>query len=161
MIVEAVNWNSGSSHMNRVQKPWQEMKKNTWFALTTSLTCWLRLCLYTTNGVPLQMWGHLLPRKRQSLTSLNHLIWQFKGWSWSITAPTAKPDFQDSSTLYWAHPGTPEMWQVTQGHARWIGGLSHQSSNLSCLCNLLQKIVICAYSDTRFEGIQVVNYPAN
>ena len=36
-------------------------------------------------------------------------------------------------------------------------GLSHQSSNLFCLCNLLQKVVICA----RFEGMQVVNYLAN
>ena len=45
--------------------------------------------------------------------------------------------------------------------ARWIGGLSHQSSDLSHLCNLLQKVVIRAFSDTGFEGIQVVNYPAN
>ena len=27
MIVVAVNWNPGSSHMNRVQRPWQKMKK--------------------------------------------------------------------------------------------------------------------------------------
>ena len=32
-----------------------------------------------------------------------------------VTAPTAYPDLQDSSTLFWAHPGMPEMWQVTQG----------------------------------------------
>ena len=45
--------------------------------------------------------------------------------------------------------------------ARWIGGLSHQSSNLSCLCNLLQKVVVHACSDTRFKRHKVVNYPAN
>ena len=45
--------------------------------------------------------------------------------------------------------------------ARWIGGLSHQSSNLSHLCNLLQKVVIWACSNTGFEGIKVVNYLAN
>ena len=42
-------------------------------------------------------------------------FWQFKGWLQSITAPAAKPDLQDFSTLYQAHPGIPEMWQVTQG----------------------------------------------
>ena len=36
-------------------------------------------------------------------------FWQFKGWLSSITAPTAKPDLQDSSTLYQVHPGMPEM----------------------------------------------------
>ena len=45
--------------------------------------------------------------------------------------------------------------------ARWIGRLSHQSSDLSHLCNPLQKVVIHAFSDTGFEGMQVVSYPAN
>ena len=35
-----------------------------------------------------------------------------------------------------------------------VGDLSH-------LCNLLHKVVIHAFSDTRFEGMQVANYPAN
>ena len=46
-------------------------------------------------------------------------------------------------------------------YARWIGGISHQSIDLSCLHNLLQKVVICALLDTRFKGIQVVAYSAN
>ena len=46
-------------------------------------------------------------------------------------------------------------------YARWIGGLSHQSSNLSCLCNLLQKVVIHASLDTRFKAMQVVTYLTN
>ena len=45
--------------------------------------------------------------------------------------------------------------------ARWIGGLSHQSSNLSHLCNLLQKVVIHACSDTGFDWDEVVNYLTN
>ena len=45
--------------------------------------------------------------------------------------------------------------------ARWIGGLSHQSSKLSHLCYLLQKVVVHACSDTRFEWHMVVNYLAS
>ena len=44
---------------------------------------------------------------------------------------------------------------------RWIGVFSHQSSNFSCLYNLLQKVVICALLDTRFKRMQVVIYLAN
>ena len=46
-------------------------------------------------------------------------------------------------------------------YARWIGRLSHQSSNLSCSHNMLQKVVICALLDTRFKGIQIVTYLIN
>ena len=54
------------------------------------------------------------------------------------------------------------VWQgVMLRYARWIGGLSHQSSNLSHLPNPLQKVVICALIDTRFKRIQVVNYLTN
>ena len=48
-----------------------------------------------------------------------------------------------------------------QRDARWIGGLSHKSSDLANLCNLLQKVVLSAFSNTGFEGMQIVNYPAN
>ena len=47
------------------------------------------------------------------------------------------------------------------GDVRWICGLSHQSSNLSCLCYLLQKVVVHACSDTGFKWHKVVNYLAN
>ena len=46
-------------------------------------------------------------------------------------------------------------------YARQIGGLSHQSSDLSCLRNPLWKVVIRALLDTEFKGIQVVTYPTN
>ena len=44
---------------------------------------------------------------------------------------------------------------------RWIGGLSHQSSDLSHLCSQLQKVVICASSDTRLKWIYIESYLAN
>ena len=54
------------------------------------------------------------------------------------------------------------MWQrFMHRYTRWISGLSHQSTDLSCLCNLLQKVVICVLLDTRLKGIQVVNYLTN
>ena len=46
-------------------------------------------------------------------------------------------------------------------YTRWIGGLSHQSSNLSHLHNLLQKVVIHALLDTGFKEMQVVTYLTN
>ena len=45
--------------------------------------------------------------------------------------------------------------------ARWIAELSHQSSNLSCLHYSLQKVVVRACSNTRFERYKVENYLAN
>ena len=45
--------------------------------------------------------------------------------------------------------------------ARWIGGLSHQSSDLSCIHYSLQKVVVHACSNTGFEQHKVVNYPGN
>ena len=59
-------------------------------------------------------------------------------------------------------PWSIYMWHgVVHRYARWIGGLSHLSSNFSCLCNLLQKVVICALLNTGFKGIQVVTYLTN
>ena len=79
----------------------------------------------------------------------------------SFTAPTTKPDLWDFSPLCWTHPGMSEMWQgVMLRYARWIDRLSHQTSNLSCLHNPLQK-VICALLNTGFKGIQVVNCLTN
>ena len=46
-------------------------------------------------------------------------------------------------------------------YARWIGGISHQSSDLSHPCNLLWKVVICALLNTRFKGMQVVTHLTN
>ena len=46
-------------------------------------------------------------------------------------------------------------------YARWIGGFSHQSSDLAHLHNLLWKVVIHALPDTMFEWMQVMSYPTN
>ena len=70
---------------------------------------------------------------------------------------------QDSSPLCFCWEPTQECQKCDRAHrdARWMGGLSHQSSNLSHLPNPLQKVVICALLDTVFKGIQVVTYPVN
>ena len=60
----AMNWNSGFSHSNWMQRPWQEIKQTTWIGLATSLSCCLGLHLYTTKGAPSQMWGCLLPGRK-------------------------------------------------------------------------------------------------
>ena len=64
MKLGAVNWNSGFSHSNWVQRPWQEMKQTTWFGLAMSLSHCLGLHLYATNVAPSQMWGCLLPGRK-------------------------------------------------------------------------------------------------
>ena len=108
-IVVAVNWNFRSSHTNQAQRPWQEMKKPPglhklhlyhidWDSIYTppmGIPCRHGDASYLGKG------SHLPPWTTRQLQS--------------ITAPSAKPDIQDSSTLYQAHPGMPEMWQVTQG----------------------------------------------
>ena len=64
----------------------------------------------------------------------------------------------------------PLCFEPTQGHQKcdrlqrdtmWIGGLLYQSSDLYCLCYMLQKVVICACYDIGFEWYKVVNYQAN
>ena len=116
MMVVAMNWNSRTSHTNQMQRPLQEMKKPPGLH-------WPCLFQVDWDSVYTPLMG--IPHRHGDTSYLgkgSHLppwttgFWQFKGWSWSVTAPTAKPDLQDSSTLYWAHPGTPEMWQAAQGH---------------------------------------------
>ena len=46
-------------------------------------------------------------------------------------------------------------------YTRWIGRLSHQSSDLSCLCNLQWKVEIHAMFNTGFKGMQLVTYLTN
>ena len=64
MKLVAVNWNSRFSHSIWAQRPWQEIKQTTWFELAMSLSCWLGLHLYTTNGAPSQTWGCLQPGRK-------------------------------------------------------------------------------------------------
>ena len=64
MKLVAVSWNSRYSHSLWVQRPWQEIKQTTWFEVTVSLSHFLGLCLYATNGAPSQMWGCLWPRRK-------------------------------------------------------------------------------------------------
>ena len=159
-IVVAVNWNSRSSHTNWVQRPWQEIKKPPGLH---------KPCFYHIDWDSVYMPPMGIPHRHGDASYLgkgSHLppqttrVWQLM-------------DGHDLSQLLLPNQIfriLPLCIETTQGcqkcdmshrDTRWIGGLSHQSSNLSHLCNLLQKVVICACSDTRFEGIQVVNYLAN
>ena len=64
MKLVAVNWNSGLSHSNWVQGPWQEIKKPLSLGLATSFSHCLGLHFYATNGAPSQKWGCLLPERK-------------------------------------------------------------------------------------------------
>ena len=146
----AVNWKSGFSHSNWVQRPWQEIKQTTWFGLATSLSHCLGPHLYATNRAPSQM-GGLSP----GTTKLGNLR--------DSHDPSQLPlPNQIFGILLWVKP-TQACQKCDRVHryARWIGRPSHQSSNLSCPRNLLQKVVIHVLLDTRFMGIQVVTYPTN
>ena len=78
---------------------------------------------------------------------MNHQVWQFKGWLQSATAPAAKQDLQDSSTLFWARPGMSENVMAV-GDARWIGGLTKVVIYLT-----LKGCSLC-HSNTVVWGIQ-------
>ena len=113
MKLVAVNWNTGFSHSNWVQRPWQEMKQNTWFDLTTSLSHCLGLLLYATNGAPSQMWGCLQHGRKvvtylQETTKVDNLK---DGHNLSqLPLPNQISGFFSSVSMR-AHPGMPEMWQ--------------------------------------------------
>ena len=161
MKLVAANWNSRFGHSNWVQWPWQEMKQTTWFGLAMSLSHCLGLHLYATSGAPSQMWG-CLPLGRKVVTETTKL-----GNLRNSCDPSQLPLVNQTSGFFSSvsmrdHLGMPEMWQgLVHRYARWICWLSHQSSDLSHLCNSLQKVVICALLDTRLKGMQVVAYPTN
>ena len=62
-------------------------------------------------GLPLRHGDTSDLGERLSFTSRNNQAWQFKGWSQSVTAPTAEPDLKILLlyVLMRAHPGIPEM----------------------------------------------------
>ena len=160
MIVLAMNWNSASSHTNQVQRPLQEIKNH--------LVC-VNCIFFMLIGTPFicHQWG--------SLTDVG----MPPTWEKVVTYLLEPPDFgnkrdsHDPSQLPLPNQTfriLPLCFKPTQGHkkcdrlhrdARWIGGLSHQSSNLSCLCNPLQKVVVHARSDTGFKWHEVANDQAN
>ena len=74
-------------------------------------------------------------------------------------------EFPSWTQIHSSHPvtpvGCPCVYDRSHRDARWIGGLTHQSNNLSHLCYSLQKVLVCACSNTRLEQHKMVNYPAN
>ena len=134
--------------------------KNTGFALTASFPWWWD-SVYLPPTVFLKSMGTLLT------------------WEKVVTYLPEPPDLgnlRDSCKLSQLQLLNqifrilPLGFESTQGcqkcdrlhrDARWIGELSHQSSDLSCLCYSLQKVVVHACSSTRFEWQKVVDYLAN
>ena len=160
MIVVAVHWNSRSSHTTWVQRPLQEIKIHlVWGShvfitlIETLFIChkqgslvdvgtpptWEKVVTYLLK--PLDF-GNLRDGCNLSQLLLSNQIFRILPLYIEPTQGCQKCDRLHRDT-------------------RWIGGLSHQSSNLSHLCNPLQKVVICACSDTRFKGIKVVSYLTN
>ena len=129
------------------------------------LVMFLGLHLYTTNGAPSQMWGCPQPGRK---VVTYHQAWQIKGWSWLCCSSHC---YTRSGILLTvrrvlkcgAHPGMPEMWQVHGGwhrYTRRTGRLSHQTSNLSCPCNLPPKGCDLCFAWYQVQGEKVVIYPA-
>ena len=162
------HWHDYSGHelklwIKSLKSDAKALARNTetiWFVLTTSLTCWLGLVYMPPVGIPcrcgdtsyLGKGSHLPPRTTRygnlrNVCNPSHL--PLLNQIFRIPPLCIEPT-QGCQKCDWAHRDT-----------RWIGGLSHQSSNLSHLHNPLQKVVIHAFSDTGFKGMQVVNYPAN
>ena len=157
----AVNGNSRFSQSNWVQRPCQEIKQTTWLGLAASLSHCLGLCLYATNRAPSDVGMPPTWKKGSHLPSGTTKLGNLRDGHNSITAPTAEPDLWDSSALFWEPTQGCQKCDRVQRYARWIGRLSHQSSDLSHPHNPLQKVVIHALLDTRFKGMQVVTYPTN
>ena len=160
-IVVAMNWNSRSSHTNQVQRPWQEIKKTPGLHLP-------HLYHVDWDSIYMPHWGSLAD------------VGMPPTWEKVVTYLLKPPDFENLRdgcnlpqlllpnkifsrilTLHFEPTQGDQKCDRWHRDARWTGGLSHQSSNLPCLCNLLWKVVIHACSDTGFKGILVVNYLAN
>ena len=135
-------------------------EETTGFALTTSFPQWLRFNLSTTNGLCSKCGDASDLGKGSHQPSWTSEFWQFKGWSWTVTAPLLNQTFRILPLCIKSIQGCQKCDRLHRD-TRWICGLSYQSSNLSNVCYLLQKVVVHACSNTGFEQHKVVNYPAN
>ena len=84
-------------------------EETTGFVLTVSFPWFLGFCSYATNGLPSKHGDASSLGKCSHLPSWTTGFWQFKGQSQTMTAPTAKADLWDPSTLFWTHHGMLEM----------------------------------------------------
>ena len=87
MKTVVVNWNSGYVHTDWVQKPLQEIKVTNGLAVTASYPWWVGDPLIHHQQIPSQMRGTLPTREKVLTSHLEPPEWQFKGWSWTTTAP--------------------------------------------------------------------------
>ena len=82
------------------------------------------------------------------------VIFQRSMLHWGVCQPSVYVHSSICDRSYWSS-------HVVHRYTRWIGELPHQTCNLSHLCNLLWKVVICALLNTGFKGIWVVTYLTN
>ena len=109
-----------------------------------SLSHCLELPLYATNRTPSDVGMPPTWEKGSHLPPGTTKLVKLRDSHNSIAVPTAKPAPGSSSLLggvlkCGAHPGMPKCDSSMGVHryTRWTGRLSHQTSDLSCSCNLL------------------------
>ena len=120
----------------------QENKGTNGLVATASYPWWVRDPFIYHQWIPLQMWGHFLPRKRYSPAFSKHKIGNSRDSHELPQLHTAEPDIWDSAISFWAHPGMPE--NVTKHRdTGWIGGLTKVVIYPRCT-NLHWKITVLA-----------------
>ena len=158
MKLVVVNWNSGYIHTVQVQRPMQENRDTNELAVATSYPWWVRDLFICHQQIPLQTWGHFLPRKRYSPAFLNHQIGNLRDGCELPQLHTAKSDLWDSATSFWAHPGMPE--NVT--NTGMLNGLVGSPKSWFILCaQFAPKDCSPCHYNTGSKGCRVVSYLVN
>ena len=159
-VIVAINWNYRSSHSNQAQYLLQEIKK---------YLVWVSHILVMMFGTPFihHQWGSLSNmwtpptwEKGSHLPPQTTRLGNLRDGCNPSQLPLLNQIFRILLLCVKPNQGCQKCDQ-THRDARWIGGYSHQSSNLSQLHNLLQKVLIPALPNTGFERMQEVSYPTN
>ena len=159
MKTVVVNWNSRCVCTDWVQKPLQENKDTNWLVITVSYPWWVRDLFICHQQIPFTNMG-MFPTREKVLTSLHKPPeWQFKGWSWTVTAPHCWTRPLGSCHFFSSPPRDARKCNCHQGY--WLDQWAHQSCNLSCVHQFTLKDCSPCHSNTRFEWIQGVSYLAS
>ena len=127
------------------------------FMLATSDPWWVGNPFICHQWIPLQMWGHFLPRKRYSPASSNHQIGNLRDGCEMPQPKAAKPNIWDPATPFWTHPGCQKCdW--SQGHSiQW----ALQGCNLSHMDLFTLKGHGPCCCNTGSDSHRVASYPTN
>ena len=125
-----------------------------------SLSHCFGLHLYATNGAPSETWGCLQPRRKVvtyvqeppslanqgTVTTMPQFPLLNQIWDpphcWEGTEACSQPRDARNVTVPWG-------WHR---YTRWNARLSHQTSNLSCPCNLLPEGCDPCFTQYQFQG---------